>query len=45
VPVEYIVFDDEGHGFRKKTNQIAVYGAILKFLDTHLKRERRSSSR
>ena len=29
VPVEYIVFDDEGHGFRKKTNQIAAYGAIL----------------
>jgi dipeptidyl aminopeptidase/acylaminoacyl peptidase len=45
VPVEYIVFDDEGHGFRKKTNQIVAYGAILKFLDTHLKREPRSSSR
>jgi len=42
VPVEYIVFDDEGHGFRKKTNQIAAYGAILKFLDTHLKRDRRA---
>jgi dipeptidyl aminopeptidase/acylaminoacyl peptidase len=36
VPVEYIVFDDEGHGFTKKKNQIAAYGAILKFLDTHL---------
>jgi dipeptidyl aminopeptidase/acylaminoacyl peptidase len=45
VPVEYIVFDDEGHGFKKKTNQIAAYGAILKFLDTYLKREPRSSSR
>lgn len=37
VPVEYVVFDDEGHGFTKKANQIAAYGAILKFLDTHLK--------
>ncbi|HYC93675.1 MAG TPA: S9 family peptidase [Thermoanaerobaculia bacterium] len=37
VPVEYIVFDDEGHGFTKKKNQIAAYGAIVKFLDTHLK--------
>jgi dipeptidyl aminopeptidase/acylaminoacyl peptidase len=39
VPVEYIVFDDEGHGFSKKKNQIAGYGAMLKFLDTHLKGE------
>ncbi|MFN3843717.1 MAG: S9 family peptidase [Rehaibacterium terrae] len=37
VPVEYVVFDDEGHGFTKKKNQIAGYGAILAFLDTHLK--------
>lgn len=36
VPVEYLVFDDEGHGFTKKRNQIAGYGAVLKFLDTHL---------
>jgi len=38
VPVEYIVFDDEGHGFTKKKNQIAAYGAILKFLDEHLRK-------
>jgi dipeptidyl aminopeptidase/acylaminoacyl peptidase len=37
VPVEYIVFDDEGHGFTKKDNQIEGYAAVLKFLDTHLK--------
>ena len=37
VPVEYVVFDDEGHGFRKKENQIIGYKAILKFLDEHLK--------
>ncbi len=37
VPVEYIVFADEGHGFTKKKNQIEGYGAVLRFLDTHLK--------
>jgi dipeptidyl aminopeptidase/acylaminoacyl peptidase len=37
VPVEYIVFPDEGHGFSKKKNQVEGYSAVLKFLDTHLK--------
>jgi dipeptidyl aminopeptidase/acylaminoacyl peptidase len=37
VPVEYIVFPDEGHGFTKKKNQVEGYSAVLKFLDTHLK--------
>ena len=37
VPVEYLVFPDEGHGFTKKKNQIQGYSAVLKFLDTHLK--------
>jgi len=37
VPVEYVVFDDEGHGFRKKENQIEGYGKVLQFLDKHLK--------
>ena len=37
VPVEYIVFPDEGHGFSKKKNQIEGYSAMLKFLDAHLK--------
>ena len=37
VPVEYLVFPDEGHGFIKKENEIKGYGDILKFLDTHLK--------
>lgn len=36
VPVEYVVFADEGHGFRKKKNQIEGYGAILRFLEKHL---------
>jgi len=36
VPVEYIVFEDEGHGFEKKTNQIASTESIVKFLDAQL---------
>lgn len=35
--VEYLIFDDEGHGFRKSENRIKGYAAILSFLDTHLK--------
>ena len=37
VTAEYILFDDEGHGFRKKENQIRGHEAVLKFLDQHLK--------
>jgi dipeptidyl aminopeptidase/acylaminoacyl peptidase len=37
VPTEYMVFDDEGHGLRKKENQNKGYRAILEFLDQHLK--------
>lgn len=37
VPVEYVVFDDEGHGFVKRENEARGYAAILKFLDTHLR--------
>jgi dipeptidyl aminopeptidase/acylaminoacyl peptidase len=36
VPVEYVLFGDEGHGFVKKENQIEGYGQILEFLNTHL---------
>ena len=35
--VEYIVFDNEGHGFTKKANEVRAYRAILDFLDAHLK--------
>jgi dipeptidyl aminopeptidase/acylaminoacyl peptidase len=35
--VEYVVFDDEGHGFTKKANEIRGYKAILDFLDKHLR--------
>lgn len=37
VPVEYVVFPDEGHGFSKKKNPIDGYGQVLEFLDKHLK--------
>jgi dipeptidyl aminopeptidase/acylaminoacyl peptidase len=36
VPVEYVVFDDEGHGFTKKKNRIAALTHYLDFLDAHL---------
>ncbi|MEO7559862.1 MAG: prolyl oligopeptidase family serine peptidase, partial [Nitrosospira sp.] len=37
VPVEYIVFDDEGHSFTKKKNQIEANRRIREFLDKYLK--------
>ena len=37
VPVEYIVFPDEGHSFTKKKNQIEANRRILEFLDEYLK--------
>ncbi len=39
VPVEYVIFPDEGHGFRKKENEIKGYGQIKTFLDKYLKGE------
>ena len=39
IPVEYLVFEDEGHGFLKKENQIEGYKAVLHFLDQYLKGE------
>ena len=39
VPVEYVLFEDEGHGFRKKENQIESNKKILAFLDKYLKKK------
>lgn len=36
VPVEYLVFPDEGHGFLKKENRIRAAEAYLQFLDRYL---------
>ena len=43
VPVEYVLFEDEGHGFVKKENQIEAYGKIKEFLDKYLKGEGQES--
>jgi dipeptidyl aminopeptidase/acylaminoacyl peptidase len=37
VPVEYVLFEDEGHGFTNRANEIEAYKAILDFLDKYLK--------
>ncbi|MCY2688262.1 S9 family peptidase [Salinimicrobium sp. TH3] len=39
VPVEYVIFEDEGHGFIKKENEIKGYKQILQFLNKYLKDE------
>jgi dipeptidyl aminopeptidase/acylaminoacyl peptidase len=39
VPVEYVLFDDEGHGFASKENRQEAWEKILRFLDVHLKGE------
>jgi dipeptidyl aminopeptidase/acylaminoacyl peptidase len=38
IPLEYIVFPKEGHGFTRKESQIEGYGAMMVFLDRYLKR-------
>ena len=44
VPVEYVVFPDEGHGFVKKENEISGYSKVITFLDTYLKKAATTSS-
>lgn len=34
--VEFMTFADEGHGFHKLSNRIAVFGAVAAFLDRHV---------
>ncbi|MCM3873717.1 MAG: S9 family peptidase [Pyrinomonadaceae bacterium] len=36
-PVEYILFEDEGHGFVKLNNRLTMYPRIVEFLDKHMK--------
>ena len=43
--VEYVLFDNEGHGFTKKANEIKAYKSILDFLDRYLKNGDAMSSR
>lgn len=44
VPVEYVLFEDEGHGFVKKENQIKAYSEIVSFLDRYLQQEDTASA-
>ncbi|MFS0576388.1 S9 family peptidase [Sporosarcina sp. 179-K 3D1 HS] len=37
VDVEYMLKENEGHGFQKEENRIEFYNAMIRFLDTHLK--------
>jgi dipeptidyl aminopeptidase/acylaminoacyl peptidase len=37
VPVDYVIFPDEGHGFRKRDNRITASEAYVRFLDKYLK--------
>jgi dipeptidyl aminopeptidase/acylaminoacyl peptidase len=37
VPVEYVTYANEGHGFQKKENQITTAKKTLEFLDKYLK--------
>ncbi len=34
---EYLVFEDEGHGFSKKSNEIRAWQTVLTFLDKYLR--------
>lgn len=36
VPVEYLRFEDEGHGLIKRANRLLAYPSIARFLDKHL---------
>ena len=36
MPVDYMTFPDEGHGFYKLANRIAVFSAVADFLDRHV---------
>jgi dipeptidyl aminopeptidase/acylaminoacyl peptidase len=39
VDVEYMVKNDEGHGFRNQDNRYDFYGAMEKFFEKHLKKQ------
>ncbi len=37
VPVEYLRFEDEGHGLQKRANRLIAYPQIARFLDRYVK--------
>jgi dipeptidyl aminopeptidase/acylaminoacyl peptidase len=40
VPVEYLVYGDEGHGLAKLRNRLDAYPKVAAFLDRHMRTER-----
>lgn len=38
VPVEYLRFEDEGHGLVKRANKLVAYPAVARFLEQYLQR-------
>jgi dipeptidyl aminopeptidase/acylaminoacyl peptidase len=36
IPVETMIFEDEGHGIVKRDNRIDAYTEIARFLDEHI---------
>lgn len=44
IDVEYMVKNDEGHGFHNQDNQYDFYGAMEKFFDKHLKPKKEYSN-
>jgi dipeptidyl aminopeptidase/acylaminoacyl peptidase len=36
VPVEKLIFEDEGHGITKRENRIEAYSRVVDFLDDHV---------
>jgi dipeptidyl aminopeptidase/acylaminoacyl peptidase len=40
-PVEYVLFDDEGHGVAKLSNRLIVYPRMADFLDRHMQGQSR----
>jgi dipeptidyl aminopeptidase/acylaminoacyl peptidase len=45
IEIEYMVKDNEGHGFHNEENQFDFYRSMEKFLATHLKKEGEPSSK
>jgi dipeptidyl aminopeptidase/acylaminoacyl peptidase len=45
VPVEYILFPDEGHGWRKTANRITSTVEMVRFFDQHLNRPRATTAK
>ena len=42
VPVEYVLFPDEGHGWRKTVNRVRSTVAIVQWFEKHLNRAGKS---